>query len=111
MSHHPVQLSKNLHRSRHIRNPPILQAARKNPTLKRLVLTSSVAAVFNIAKPVRSEPHGDHYTADDWNPITYEEGVKTDVPIVAYRVGKKYAELKAWVEVDPKSKHLKQLGL
>ena len=42
--------------------------------------------MFNIAKPVRYESHRDHYTTDDWNPITYEEGVKTDVPIIAYRV-------------------------
>ena len=89
----------------------ILQAARKNPTLKRLVLTSSVAAVLDVTKEVSPGPDGDFYTADDWNPITYEEGVRTDSAVVAYRVAKKFAELEAWADVDPTSKHLRQLQL
>jgi nucleoside-diphosphate-sugar epimerase len=88
----------------------ILQAARKNPTLKRLVLTSTTGAVLDIALPV-SSPHGDHYTAADWHPITYEEGTKTDDPYVAYRAGKKYAELEAWAAVNPTSEHLRHLEL
>ena len=89
----------------------ILQAAHKNPTLKRLVFTSSVAAVLDITKEPPPGPDGDSYIADDWNPLTYEEGVKSDDPLVAYRVGKKYAELEAWAGVDPTSKHLLQLQL
>ena len=87
-----------------------LQAARNKPTLKPLVLMSTTAAVLDIASPVRST-YGDHYTAQDWNPVTYEEGMKTDVPVVAYRAGKKYAELEAWATVDPTSGHLRQVEL
>ncbi|KAF9647899.1 NAD(P)-binding protein, partial [Thelephora ganbajun] len=83
----------------------ILQAARKNPTLKRLVLTSSVGAVLDITKQTALEPYGDRYTANDWNPITYEQGVKSGDPPFVYRAGKKYAELEAWGEVDPASRH------
>jgi nucleoside-diphosphate-sugar epimerase len=89
----------------------ILQAARKNPTIKRLVLTSSVTVVLDITKAVCADSPGDHYTADDWNPITYEVGVESGDPVVAYRVGKKYAELEAWAGVDPTSKHLRQMEL
>ena len=88
----------------------ILQAARKNPTLKRLVLTSS-SAVLNLASPVHSETPGDHCTAQDWNPTTYQEGVESDIPGFAYMVGKKYAELEAWAAVNPTSDHLRQLEL
>lgn len=89
----------------------ILQAARKNPTLKRLVLTSSTASVLDITKEPAPGPNGDSYTAEDWNPLTYEEGVRSDNPLVAYRVGKKFAELEAWADVDPTSKHLRYLQL
>ena len=89
----------------------ILRAARKSPTLKRLVLTSSTAAVLDITKDVSPGPDGDSYTADDWNPITYEEGARSEDPLVAYRAGKKFAELEAWANVDPGSEHLRQLQL
>jgi len=87
----------------------ILQAARKNPSLKRLVLTSSIAAIFDLAKEVTPGPDGDGYTAGDWNPITYEEGVRSGDPLAAYATGKKFAELEAWDNVDPT--YLRQLKL
>ena len=62
----------------------ILRAARKNPTFKHLVLTSSVAPVLDIVKDPAPGPDGDSYTADDWNPITYEEDARSDRPLVAY---------------------------
>jgi len=83
----------------------------KNPTLKRLVLTSTVGAVLDITKEPAPGPVGDSYTADDWNPVTYEEGSRSDHPPFAYRAGKKFAELEAWAAVDPTSKHLRQLEL
>lgn len=89
----------------------ILYAARKSPTLKRLILTSTMGTVLDITKERTSETGGDHYTADDWNPITYEQGARTDDPMVAYRVGKKFAELEAWAVADPPSKHLQHLKL
>jgi nucleoside-diphosphate-sugar epimerase len=89
----------------------ILQAARKNLNLKRLVLTSSTGTVFDITKPIPPVSHGDHYTAEDWNPITYDQGGESVSPPIAYRVGKKYAELEAWAAVDPTSRHLRNLDL
>lgn len=89
----------------------ILQAARKSPTLKRLVFTSSTAALLDITKPDSFESQGVLYTAKDWNPTTYEQGAKNDSPLLAYRVGKKYAELEAWDAVHPTSEHLSHMRL
>lgn len=60
--------------------------------MKRIVFTSSFAAVFNISRGLGP---GYTYTGDDWNPITYEEAKSSD-PVFAYRGSKKYAELAAW---------------
>ena len=67
--------------------------------------------MLDLTKAASSGPDVDSYTADDWNPITYEEGVRSENPLVAYRAGKKFAELEAWAGVDPTSKHLHQLQL
>ncbi|KAF2837484.1 NAD(P)-binding protein [Patellaria atrata CBS 101060] len=72
----------------------ILEASLSNPKVKRVVITSSFAAVLDIGK--KSSPRY-KYTATDWNPLSYEESVneKTSA-VVAYRGSKKFAELKAW---------------
>lgn len=67
--------------------------------------------MLDITKEVTPGSDGDHYTADNWNPITYEAGAKSDDPLVVYRAGKKFAELEAWADVDPTSKHLQHLRL
>lgn len=53
-----------------------------------------MAAVVNAAL-LQNPPPGLTFTAADWNPVTYEEGL-TGPGIVAYRVGKKEAEQRAW---------------
>ena len=70
----------------------ILEAALKEPRIKRIVLTSSFAAVVDRG---RGPWPGHTYTAADWNPITYSEGVVGD-PIAGYRAGRKFAERAAW---------------
>jgi len=42
-----------------------------------------------------------HYTIDGWNLIPYEDGARGGDPLVAYKIGKKFAELEAWDDVDP----------
>lgn len=61
--------------------------------MKRIVLTSSFAAVFDPARDP-NEPYA--YTSEDWNSTTYEQAVSTTETIVAYRASKKLAELEAW---------------
>ncbi|KAK7691048.1 hypothetical protein QCA50_006151 [Cerrena zonata] len=70
----------------------ILLAAQKEPSVKRIVITSSFAAVFDIPRGLTP---GFTYTGDVWNPITYEEAKSSDA-VFAYRGAKKYAELAAW---------------
>jgi nucleoside-diphosphate-sugar epimerase len=69
-------------------------AANKSSTVKRIVLTSSFAAVVDIKR--NASPRHE-YTASDWNPQTYEESVdKASTPVIAYRGSKKFAEVAAW---------------
>jgi len=76
----------------------ILNAAKSQPSIKRVVVTSSFASVLDVSKPVGP---GFTYTGKDWNPLTYEESVdpKTSA-VVAYRGSKKFAELAAWEFVE-----------
>lgn len=72
----------------------VLRAAAREPSVKRIVITSSFAAVIDID---RKEATKFTYTGKDWNPQTYEESIdpKTS-PVLAYRGSKKFAELEAW---------------
>ena len=57
------------------------------PGVKRVVMTSSCAAVLDFA----AGDNGKRYTADDWNPSTWDQAVKGDKG-VGYRASKTYAE-------------------
>lgn len=70
----------------------MMVASDKVQTVKRVVLTSSFASVLDIN---RKSDSIFTYTAEDWNPITYDEACKS-APVDAYRGSKKYAELEAW---------------
>jgi len=70
----------------------ILRAVQKNaPQVKRVVITSSFAAIVDPAKGMRP---GYTYTEADWNPVTMEEA-KTGSGPVAYCASKKFGELAA----------------
>ena len=70
----------------------ILEAAEKEKSVERVVITSSFASVMNVDAPT-----GYKYTAEDWNPLTYEESIdKKTSAVIAYRGSKKFAELEAW---------------
>ncbi|WBW72715.1 flavonol reductase/cinnamoyl-CoA reductase family [Schizosaccharomyces osmophilus] len=79
-----------------------LEAAVTEPKVKRVVITSSFAAVGDFTK----DPYNGYtYTEKDWNPITYEEAVKTDNGIVAYCASKVFAEKAAHNFVKEKQPH------
>ncbi|KAK7705509.1 hypothetical protein SLS57_010043 [Botryosphaeria dothidea] len=76
----------------------LLSAASKNPSIQRIVLTSSFAAVVDIARTAGPDFT---YTAAHWNPLTYAEAVDpATTAVVAYRGSKKFAELEAWAYVE-----------
>ncbi|KIW47875.1 uncharacterized protein PV06_00531 [Exophiala oligosperma] len=67
----------------------ILKAVKKSaPSVKRVVITSSFAAIINPAK------HPKMYSEEVWNPITEEEAIQN--PANAYRASKTFAEKAAW---------------
>lgn len=70
----------------------ILKSIKKSaPTVKRVVITSSFAAIVNADKG----PWPEHtYSEEDWNPITIEQA--TESPIHGYRASKTFAEKAAW---------------
>ncbi|RMZ76696.1 hypothetical protein DV738_g4814, partial [Chaetothyriales sp. CBS 135597] len=72
----------------------ILKSIKKSaPTVTRVVITSSFAALVNTVKP---EPV---YNESHWNPITWEAAL-TSPPFDAYRASKKFAEKAAWDFVE-----------
>lgn len=71
----------------------ILRGAQKNnPSVKRIVITSSFAAHLDPDKGVRA---GYTYTDSDWNPVTRETAGRGD-GVIAYLASKTLAEQAAW---------------
>jgi nucleoside-diphosphate-sugar epimerase len=62
-------------------------------SIRRVVYTSSFASILD-ANAVHSP--GKVYTASDWNPSTYEDGVNARTVADAYRASKVAAERIAW---------------
>jgi nucleoside-diphosphate-sugar epimerase len=73
----------------------LLEAAKKAGTVKRVVMTSSCAAVIDYKREARKGIARKVYTEADWNDVTYEEGEIGDKS-TAYRASKKFSELVAW---------------
>ena len=68
------------------------------PTVKRVVLTSSCAAVVDFAANPITSPQK-VYTEEDWNPVTWD-GALVGTPNTAYQASKKFAEKAAWEFVE-----------
>ncbi|KAL8948740.1 MAG: hypothetical protein Q9222_005093, partial [Ikaeria aurantiellina] len=65
------------------------------PSVKRVIITSSFAAVFS---PKVGNRPGYTYSEKDWNPITEEEAIQD--PPSGYRASKTFAEKAAWEFID-----------
>ncbi|KAG5645393.1 hypothetical protein DXG03_006346 [Asterophora parasitica] len=71
----------------------LLVATKLEPSIQRVVYTSSFAAVCN--PPLL--PHAGHmYTDDSWNPATYDEAKASDNPFFVYCASKTLAEQEVW---------------
>ena len=69
----------------------ILKSIQKSASaVKRVVITSSFAAISNPASPPKV------YNETIWNEMTMEEGLTTKDPQAAYRASKTFAERAAW---------------
>ncbi|KAF2236789.1 NAD(P)-binding protein [Viridothelium virens] len=77
----------------------ILKSIKKSaPSVKRVVITSSFAAIINPSKGTWPEHT---YSEADWNPLTLEEGKAN--PANAYRASKTFAEKAAWEFLEKES--------
>ncbi|KAB8300161.1 hypothetical protein EYC80_000388 [Monilinia laxa] len=77
----------------------VLESVAKNaPGVKRVVITSSCAAIVNFAGEYVSNPQR-VYTEKDWNPTTWESALH-GTQNNAYQASKKFAELAAWEFVE-----------
>jgi nucleoside-diphosphate-sugar epimerase len=75
----------------------ILRSIKKSaPTVKRVVITSSFAAIVNPTLPNNGVGHV--YTEEDWNPITREQAEENAMS--GYRASKTFAEKAAWDFVE-----------
>ncbi|BGP43877.1 hypothetical protein JCM10449v2_007934 [Rhodotorula kratochvilovae] len=78
-----------------------LRAAQKEPSVKRVVVTSSFAAVLDFD---RMSPDTT-FTHEDWNSATYDAAKKSDQPPYVYCASKKLAEEEAWkIAKEPETK-------
>jgi nucleoside-diphosphate-sugar epimerase len=77
----------------------ILESAATQKSIKRVIVTSSFAAMIDINKGLRP---GYTYSEKDWNPATWEEACKSDNPGYVYCASKKFAEETAWQYVKEK---------
>ncbi|KAL3418230.1 NAD-dependent epimerase dehydratase [Phlyctema vagabunda] len=71
----------------------ICEAAQQEAGVKRVVLTSSFASIYDASKGLDPEKT---YTEEDWCPLTYEDGKNAVVTPIAYRASKVLAEKTAW---------------
>ncbi|XWW95803.1 hypothetical protein V2A60_003771 [Cordyceps javanica] len=75
----------------------VLEACAGIRSVKRVVHTSSFACIYDAAAGPRP---GKRYTADDWSPLTYRDGVDAPDAPTAYRASKTAAERAAWRFMD-----------
>jgi len=73
--------------------------AARAPSVRRVVLTSSMAAIIDFGADKFSSP-AKIYTEADWNPTTWEDALSTTNMGTVYQASKKYAEKAAWAFVD-----------
>ncbi|PVH68738.1 dihydroflavonol-4-reductase [Cadophora sp. DSE1049] len=87
--YHAADLKKDMIDPAIMGTTEILRAIKANaPSVKRVVITSSFAAVLNFQEAISV------YTADSWNPITMEQALSDGQ--MAYVGSKKFAEKTAW---------------
>ena len=74
----------------------ILKSIKKSaPSVKRVVITSSFAAIIN---PSKGNWPGHEYSEEDFNPMTQQDALEN--PAAGYRASKTFAEKAAWDFVE-----------
>ncbi|KZT56861.1 NAD(P)-binding protein [Calocera cornea HHB12733] len=76
-----------------------LRAAAKHPRIKRVVITSSFVAVWDLMKDNGLWP-GKTYSAEDFNPATWDQAASSPNPFFVYSASKVLAERAAYEFVE-----------
>lgn len=79
-----------------------LQAATTEPKVRRVVLTSSVAACIDPVHPTGFHRPGYTYTEADWNPLSFEAAAAHKAFPPVYTASKALAEKAAWAFMNEK---------
>jgi len=78
-------------------NENVLKAASASPSVKRVIVTGSLAGVMKIPDHLMS---GKTFTEDDYNPVTHEEAVNDTSGLRGYQYSKANAERKTWAWIE-----------
>ncbi|VUC36530.1 unnamed protein product [Clonostachys rosea] len=73
----------------------MVEAVASSSKVKRIVLTSSFAAVVD---PTKGQRAGHAYTEEDWNPMNPEKALENN--LFGYQASKTFAEKAAWDFID-----------
>lgn len=82
----------------------ILEAAAREPSVKSVVITSSLAAAQD---PSKGADVGFVRTAATWSNFEWDKMAKEEIPIVVYLGSKQFAEQAAWKFVEEKKPHFR----
>lgn len=86
----------------------VLNAASALPTVKRVIHTSSFACILDAAAGPCPEKT---YTAADWSPLTYNDGITALNAASAYRASKTAAERASWKFMDSQRRDFDMVSL
>ncbi|EGV64828.1 hypothetical protein PSN45_005174 [Yamadazyma tenuis] len=78
----------------------MLEASLTEPKVKRVIITSSFAAVYDASKGLQPDYV---YTEKEFSPLTWEDGANTKDVSLAYRASKIVAEKAAWQFMEEKN--------
>jgi nucleoside-diphosphate-sugar epimerase len=82
-----------------------LRSASKEPKVRRVVFTSSVAACLDPVHPTGFHRPGYTYTEADWNPLTYGKASTYTIFPPVYTASKALAEKAAWDFMKAEPRH------
>lgn len=86
----------------------VLRAAALTPSVQRVIHTNSFACIYDASLGTRP---GYTYTAKDWCPLNYEDGVSAQNAAIAYRASKAVAEKTAWSFMESQNPHFDIVSL
>ena len=91
-------LYKDVHHNSDLLNPAIqgtlriLEAAHETPSVRRVIITGSIAAVVDYTTTAGTDGTRKMYFANDWNPISWDKATTAEDKPTVYRASKTFAE-------------------